>query len=105
MTYPGKEPQPIGALTGKSIFDSVNVNEAEGTVTFFLLGENGQAGDSFVLPLAAKFELVIDTKVSLASGATSVEIPYEVKGANATTVVDVLTVACDAVVEAKVIKV
>ena len=105
VTYPGQEPQPIGALTGKSIFDSVNVNEAEGTVTFFLLGENGQAGDSFVLPLAAKFELVIDTKVSLASGATSVEIPYEVKGANATTVVDVLTVACDAVVEAEVIKV
>ena len=105
VTYPGQEPQPIGALTGKSIFDSVSVNEAEGTVTFFLLGENGQAGDSFVLPLAAKFELVIDTKVSLASGATSVEIPYEVKGANATTVVDVLTVACDAVVEAEVIKV
>ena len=106
VTYPGEtEAQFIGALTGKSIFDSVVVNEEEGTVTFTFVGENGQAGDSFVLPLAAKFELVLDTDVALANGATSVEIPYEVKGSNATTVVDVLAVGCEAVVEAKVIKV
>jgi hypothetical protein len=105
VTYPGGEPQFIGALTGKSIFDSVVVNEEEGTVTFYFIGENGQAGDSFTLPLAAKFELVIDTKVSLVEGQTSVDIPYEVKGANETTVVDVLAVACEAAVEAKVIKV
>ena len=105
VTYPGQEPQFIGALTGKSIFDSVVVNEEEGTVTFYFIGENGEAGDSFTLPLAVKFELVIDTKVGIAEGQTSVEIPYEVKGANATTVVDVLAVACEAVVETKVIKV
>ena len=61
VTYPGQEPQFIGALTGKSIFDDVVVNEEEGTVTFYFIGENGEAGDSFVLPLAVKFELVIDT--------------------------------------------
>jgi hypothetical protein len=105
VTYPGQEPQFIGALTGKSIFDDVVVNEEEGTVTFYLIGENGEAGDSFVLPLAEKFELVIDTTVGLAQGATEVEIPYEVKGANETTVVDVLAVSCEAVVEAEVIKV
>ena len=105
VTYPGQESQFIGALTGKSIFDSVVVNEEEGTVTFYFIGENGQAGDSFTLPLAVKFELVIDTKVAVVDGQTAVEIPYEVKGANATTVVDVLAVACEAVVEAKVIKV
>ena len=105
VTYPGQEPQFIGALTGKSIFDSVVVNEEEGTVTFYFIGENGEAGDSFVLPLAEKFELVIDTTVGLAQGATEVEIPYEVKGANETTVVDVLAVSCEAVVEAEVIKV
>ena len=105
VTYPGQEPQFIGALTGKSIFDSVVVNEEEGTVTFYFIGDNGQAGDSFTLPLAVKFELVIETKVDIVEGQTSVEIPYEVKGANATTVVDVLAVACEAVVEAKAIKV
>ena len=105
VTYPGQEPQFIGALTGKSIFDSVVVNEEEGTVTFYFIGENGQAGDSFTLPLAVKFELVIETKVDIVEGQTSVEIPYDVKGANATTVVDVLAVACEAVVEAKAIKV
>ena len=106
VTYPGEtEAQWIGALTGKSIFDSVVVDEENGVVIFTFVGENGQPGESFTLPLAVKFELVIDTKVALVGGATSVEIPYEVKGANATTVVDVLTVACDAVVEAEVIKV
>ena len=106
VTYPGEtEPVWIGALTGKSIFDSVVVDEENGVVIFTFVGENGQPGDSFTLPLAAKFELVIDTKVNLVAGATSVEIPYEVKGANATTVVDVLTVACNAVVEPEVIKV
>ena len=106
VTYPGEtEAVWIGALTGKSIFDSVVVDEENGVVIFTFVGENGQAGDSFVLPLAVKFELVISATVGLEAGATSVEIPYEVKGANSTTVVDVLTVACDAVVEAKVIKV
>ena len=106
VTYPGEtEPQWIGALTGKSIFDSVVVDQENGVVIFTFVGENGQPGESFTLPLAAKFELVIDTKVNLVAGATSVEIPYEVKGANATTVVDVLTVACNAVVEPEVIKV
>ena len=105
VTYPGGEPQFIGALTGKSIFDSVVVNEEEGTVTFYFIGENGEAGDSFVLPLAEKFALEIDATVGLEQGQTSVEIPYTVKGANETTVVDVLAVACEAVVEAEVIKV
>ena len=106
VTYPGEtEPVWIGALTGKSIFDSVVVDEENGVVIFTFVGENGQSGDSFTLPLAAKFELVIDATVGLTQGQTSVEIPYEVKGANATTVVDVLAVACEAVVEAKVIKV
>ena len=106
VTYPGEtEAQWIGALTGKSIFDSVVVDEENGVVIFTFVGENGQPGDSFTLPLAAKFELVIDTKVGLVDGATSVEIPYEVKGANATTVVDVLAVGCEAVVDTKVIKV
>ena len=95
VTYPGEtEAQWIGALTGKSIFDSVVVDEENGVVVFTFVGENGQPGDSFTLPLAAKFELVINTTVGLAQGATSVEIPYEVKGANATTVVDVLAVGC-----------
>ena len=106
VTYPGEtEPVWIGALTGKSIFDSVVVDEENGVVIFTFVGENGQPGDSFALPLAVKFELVINTQVGLAEGTTSVDIPYEVKGANATTVVDVLTVACNAVVEPKVIKV
>lgn len=105
VTYPGEEPQFIGALTGKSIFDSVVLNEEEGTVTFYFIGENGEAGDSFVLPLAEKFALEIAASVGLAKGQTEVEIPYTVKGANATTVVDVLTVACKAVVETEVIKV
>ncbi len=105
VTYPGEEPKFIGALTGKSIFDSVVVNEEEGTVTFYFIGENGQAGDSFVLPLAEKFALEIAASVGLAKDQTSVEIPYTVKGANATTTVDVLAVACEAVVEAEVIKV
>ena len=106
VTYPGEtEAQWIGALTGKSIFDSVVVDEENGVVIFTFVGENGQPGDSFTLPLAAKFELVIDTQVGLVGGATSVEIPYEVKGATANTVVDVLTVACEAVVDAEVIKV
>ena len=106
VTYPGEtEAQWIGALTGKSIFDSVVVDEENGVVIFTFVGENGQPGDSFTLPLAVKFELVINTTVGLEAGATSVEIPYEVKGANSTTVVDVLAVACEAVIEAKVIKV
>ena len=105
VTYPGEEPKFIGALTGKSIFDSVVVNEEEGTVTFYFIGENGEAGDSFDLPLAEKFALVIAESVGLAKEQTSVEIPYTVKGANATTTVDVLAVACEAVVEAEVIKV
>ena len=105
VTFPGQEPQFIGALTGKSIFDSVVVNEEEGTVTFYFIGENGEAGDSFVLPLAEKFALEINTSVGLTNGQTSVEIPYTVKGANETTVVDVLAVACEAVVESAVIKV
>ena len=106
VTYPGEtEPVWIGALTGKSIFDSVVVDEEAGVVIFTFVGENGQPGDSFALPLAAKFELVINATVGLEAGATSVEIPYEVKGANSTTVVDVLAVACEAVVEPKVIKV
>ena len=105
VTYPGGEPQFVGALTGVSIFKSVVVNEEEGTVTFTFVGENGEAGDSFVLPLAEKFSLEINTAVGLSKGQTSVEIPYTVKGANATTTVDVLAVACEAVVEAEVIKV
>ena len=106
VIYPGEtEPVWIGALTGKSIFDSVVVDEEAGVVIFTFVGENGQPGDSFALPLAAKFELVINATVGLEAGATSVEIPYEVKGANSTTVVDVLAVACEAVVEPKVIKV
>lgn len=105
VTYPGEEPQFIGALTGKSIFDSVVVDEEAGTVTFWFIGENGEKGDSFVLPLAEKFALEISTSVGLEAGQTSVEIPYTVKGANETTVVDVLAVACEAVVEPAVIKV
>ena len=105
VTYPGGEPQFVGALTGVSIFKSVVVNEEEGTVTFTFVGENGEAGDSFVLPLAEKFSLEINTAVGLSKGQTSVEIPYTVKGANVTTTVDVLAVACEAVVEAEVIKV
>ncbi len=105
VTYPGGEPQFVGALTGVSIFKSVVVNEEKGTVTFTFVGENGEAGDSFDLPLAEKFALEIITSVGLANDQTSVEIPYTVKGANATTTVDVLAVACEAVVEAEVIKV
>ena len=105
VTYPGGEPQFVGALTGVSIFKSVVVNEEEGTVTFTFVGENGEAGDSFDLPLAEKFALEIAASVGLAKEQTSVEIPYTVKGANATTTVDVLAVACEAVVEAEVIKV
>lgn len=105
VTYPGREPQFVGALTGVSIFKSVVVNEEEGTVTFTFVGENGEAGDSFDLPLAEKFALEIAESVGLAKEQTSVEIPYTVKGANATTTVDVLAVACEAVVEAEVIKV
>ena len=101
VTYPGEEPQAIGALTGVSIFKTVEV--LENTVKFTFVGENGEAGDSFELPLAEKFELVIDTKVALVAGATSVELPYEVKGGEA--VVDVLAFSCEAVVEAEVIKV
>lgn len=105
VTYPGGDPQFVGALTGVSIFKSVVVNEEEGTVTFTFVGENGEAGDSFDLPLAEKFALEIAESVGLAKEQTSVEIPYTVKGANATTTVDVLAVACEAVVEAEVIKV
>ena len=105
VTYPGGEPQFVGALTGVSIFKSVVVNEEEGTVTFTFVGENGEAGDSFDLPLAEKFALEIAESVGLAKEQTSVEIPYTVKGANATTTVDVLAVACEAVVEVEVIKV
>ena len=105
VTYSGGEPQFVGALTGVSIFKSVVVNEEEGTVTFTFVGENGEAGDSFDLPLAEKFALEIAESVGLAKEQTSVEIPYTVKGANATTTVDVLAVACEAVVEAEVIKV
>ena len=105
VTYPGGEPQFVGALTGVSIFKSVVVNEEEGTVTFTFVGENGEAGDSFDLPLAEKFALEISESVGLAKEQTSVEIPYTVKGANATTTVDVLAVACEAVVEVEVIKV
>ena len=105
VTFPGKEPQFIGALTGKSIFDSVVVNEEEGTVTFYFIGENGERGDSFTLPLAQKFALVIDATVGLKDGQTSAELPYKVTGATANTVVDVLAVACEAVVEPEVIKV
>lgn len=105
VTYPGGEPQFVGALTGVSIFKSVVVNEDEGTVTFTFVGENGEAGDSFDLPLAEKFALEIAESVGLAKEQTSVEIPYTVKGANTTTTVDVLAVACEAVVEAEVIKV
>lgn len=105
VTYPGGEPQFVGALTGVSIFKSVVVNEEEGTVTFTFVGENGEAGDSFDLPLAEKFALEIAESIGLAKDQTSVEIPYTVKGANATTTVDVLAVACEAVVEAEVIKV
>ena len=101
VTYPGEEPEAIGALTGVSIFKTVEV--LENTVKFTFVGENGEAGDSFELPLAEKFELVIDAKVALVAGATSVEIPYEVKGGEA--VVDVLAFSCEAVVEAEVIKV
>ena len=105
VTYPGGEPEYVGALTGKSIFDSVVPNVEEGTVTFTFVGENGEPGDSFVLPLAEAFSLEIATSVGLAMNQTEVEIPYTVKGANATTTVDVLAVACEAVVEAEVIKV
>ena len=105
VTYPGGEPQFIGALTGVSIFQSVVVNEEEGTVTFTFVGENGEAGETMVLPLAVKFALEINTTVGLAMDQTEVEIPYTVKGANETTVVDVIAVACEAVVEKEVIKV
>ena len=105
VTYPGGEPQFVGALTGVSIFKSVVVNEEEGTVTFTFVGENGEAGDSFVLPLAEAFSLEIAASVGLAKDQTEVEIPYTVKGATETTVVDVLAVACEAVVEPEVIKV
>ena len=105
VTYPGGEPQFVGALTGVSIFKSVVVNEEEGTVTFTFVGENGEAGDSFVLPLAEAFSLEIAASVGLSKDQTEVEIPYTVKGATETTVVDVLAVACEAVVEPEVIKV
>ncbi len=105
VTYPDGTKEYVGTLTGKSIFDSVVPNVEEGTVTFTFVGENGEPGDSFVLPLAEAFSLEIATSVGLAMDQTEVEIPYTVKGANATTVVDVLAVACEAVVEAEVIKV
>ena len=105
VTYPGGEPQFVGALTGVSIFKSVVVNEEEGTVTFTFVGENGEAGDSFVLPLAEAFSLEIAASVGLSKDQTEVEIPFTVKGATETTVVDVLAVACEAVVEPEVIKV
>ena len=105
VTYPGGEPQFVGALTGVSIFKSVVVDEEAGTVTFTFVGEEGQAGDSFVLYLEEAFALEISASVGLKKDQTEVEIPYEVKGANATTKVDVLTVACEAVVETEVIKV
>ncbi|MBR5833949.1 MAG: hypothetical protein IKY48_05175 [Bacteroidales bacterium] len=106
VTYPGStEPEFIGALTGVSIFDEVIVDEEAGTVTFVFVGENGQAGDSFVLPLAEKFALEIAASVGLKQGQTEVEIPYTVKGANETTVVDAIAVGCVAVVENGVVKV
>lgn len=105
VTYPGGEPQFVGALTGVSIFKSVVVDEEAGTVTFTFVGEEGQAGDSFVLYLEEAFALEISASVGLKKDQTEVDIPYEVKGANATTKVDVLTVACEAVVETEVIKV
>ena len=105
VTYPDGTKEYVGTLTGKSIFDSVTVNEEEGTVTFTFVGENGEAGDSFVLPLAEAFSLEIATSVGLAKDQTEVEIPYTVKGATDATVVDVLAVACEAVVEPEVIKV
>ena len=105
VTYPGSnDAEFIGALTGVSIFKEVTVDEATGIVTFVFVGENGQAGDSFVLPLAEKFALEIATTVGLKNGQTEVEIPYTVKGANETTVVDVIAVGCVAVVENGAIK-
>ena len=102
VTYPGSDELVfIGALTGVSIFDEVVVDEEAGTVTFTFVGEEGLAGDSFVLPLAAKFALEIATNVGLKMNQTSVDIPYTVKGANETTVVDAISMACVAVVDAE----
>ena len=105
VTYPDGTKKYVGTLTGKSIFDTVVPNVEEGTVTFTFVGENGEPGDSFVLPLAEAFSLEIAASVGLSKDQTEVEIPYTVKGATETTVVDVLAVACEAVVEAEVIKV
>lgn len=105
VIYPDGTREFIGALTGVSIFDDVHVNKTEGTVTFILLGEGEEEGDSFVLPLAEPFALELDTTVPLVNNATAVDIPYTVKGSGEATVVDVLAFGCKATVEKTVIKV
>ena len=105
VIYPDGTREFIGALTGVSIFDDVDVNKTEGTVTFVLLGEGEEEGDSFVLPLAEPFALELDTTVPLVNNATAVDIPYTVKGSGEATVVDVLAFGCKATVEKDVIKV
>lgn len=106
VTYPGEtEPVAIGALTGVSIFHSVEVKDD--VVVFTFVDENGLPGESFTLPLAAEFALEINTSVGLAKDQTEVEIPYTVTGATDATVVDVIAVGCTAAVdaEASVVKV
>ncbi len=103
VTYPGSEPKFVGALTGVSIFKTVDV--LENTVKFTFVGENGEAGESFELPLPQPFALNINTSVGLELGATSVEIPFTVTGATEATVVDVLAVGCDVVVNEGVLSV
>ena len=104
VQFGDKEPEEIGTLTGKSIFEDVKVEGNEMVFTFLPVGEEAE-GLVYRVPLAEKFALVIDAEVGLAENATEAVLAYEVKGANATTVVDVLAHGCEAVVEADVIKV
>ena len=99
VQYPGSEELvEIGELVGKSLFDEVIVGED--SIEFVLIG-----GGSFEVPFAEKFALEINTTVGLENGQTEVEIPYIVKGATETTVVDVIAFGCEAVVEDGVIAV
>lgn len=101
VTYPNEtDPVLVGTLTGKSIFDSVVVDEENGTVTFTFIGEDGKAGESFVVTITT-FSLEIKDVVGLQNNATAVEVAYTVKGANDKTVVDVIAFGCSAVVDAE----
>lgn len=99
-----QEPVEVGTLTGKSIFEDVEVVDGEMVFTF-LPAEGETVGESFRVPLAEVFALEVNTEVGLAAGAVAVDLPYVVKGGNDATVVDVIAFGCKAVVEADVIKI